>query len=168
MPYLVSVADPHDTLSKHHRWGPVLLTPAQVAAKLGFPGLRDLVVARGPSGRVTSVRLKAVRSARTMLSQDFRRALDLRSTWFNVRVLNLDPPLARALAARPVQLRGFVRGLRGVRLERQVNGGTWTTVKRVKTRSDGRFTVTVTARRTTSFRLATRSVAGGAVTVQPR
>ena len=75
------------------------------------------------------MRLKAARGARTMLSQDFRRALDLRSTWFNVRVLNLDPPLERALANRPVQLRGFVRGLRKVRLEQQVNGGTWTTVK---------------------------------------
>ncbi len=62
-----------------------------------------------------------------------------------MRVLNLDPPLARALANRPVQLRGFVRGLGKVRLERQVNGGTWTTVKRVRTRPDGRFTVTVTA-----------------------
>ena len=43
VPYLVSVADPHDTLSKHHHWGPFLLTPAQVAAKVGVPGLRDLV-----------------------------------------------------------------------------------------------------------------------------
>jgi len=168
VPYLVSVADPHDTLSKHHRWGPVLLTPAQVAAKLGVPGLRDLVVVRGPSGRVASVRLKAVRSARTMLSQDFRRALDLRSTWFSVRVLNLDPPLERALADRPVKLRGFVRGLGRVRLEQQVNGGTWTPVRPVRTRPDGRFTITVSPRRTTSYRLATPKVAGGAVTVKLR
>jgi len=69
VPYLVSVADPHDRHSKHHHWGPFLLTPAQVAARIGVPGLRDLVVTRGPSGRVTSVRLKAVRGTRTMLSQ---------------------------------------------------------------------------------------------------
>ncbi len=103
-----------------------------------------------------------------MLSQDFRRALDLRSTWFAVRVLNLDTPLERALANRPLKLQGFVRGLRKVRLEQQVNGGAWTTVRPVKTRPDGRFTVTVTPRRTTSYRLATRKVAGGAVTVKPR
>jgi stage II sporulation protein D len=166
VPYLVSVADPHDTLSKHHHWGPFLLTPAQVAGKVGVPGLRDLVVTRGPSGRVTSVRLKAVRGTRTMLSQDFRRALDLRSTWFNVRVLNLDGPLERALANRPVKLRGFVRGLTRVRLERQVNGGTWTTVRPVRTRPNGRFTVTVSPRRTTSYRLATPKAAGGAVTIR--
>ncbi|NUT56430.1 MAG: SpoIID/LytB domain-containing protein [Thermoleophilia bacterium] len=168
VPYLVSVADPYDTLSKHHRWGPVLLTPAQVGRKVGMPRLRDLLVVRGRSGRAVSVRLKGVRSTRTMLSQDFRRALDLRSTWFTVRVLNLDPPLERALANRPVKLRGFVRGLTKVRLEQQVAGGTWTTVRPVKTRADGRFTVTVTPRRATSYRLATRRAAGGAVTVKPR
>ena len=168
VPYLVSVADPYDALSKHHHWGPFLLTPAQVAASVGVPGLRDLVVTRGPSGRVASVRLKAVRGTRTMLSQDFRRALDLRSTWFNVRVLNLDGPLERALANRPVKLRGFVRGLTRVRLEQQVNGGTWKTVRPVRTRPDGRFTITVSPRRTTSYRLATPKAAGGAVTVKLR
>jgi stage II sporulation protein D len=168
VPYLVSVSDPHDSLSKHHRWGPLLLTRAQLAQKVGLPRLRDLVVTRGPSGRAVSVRLKGIRSTRSVLSQDFRRALDLRSTWFNVRVLNLDTPLERALTNRPVKLRGFVRGLSKVRLEQQVSGGTWTTVRPVRTRPDGRFTITVSPRRTTSYRLATPKVAGGAVTVKPR
>jgi stage II sporulation protein D len=48
VPYLVSVADPYDTLSKHHRWGPLLLTPAEVGKRVGVPRLRDLVVVRGP------------------------------------------------------------------------------------------------------------------------
>jgi len=168
VPYLVSVADPHDTLSKHHRWGPFRLTPAEVGQKLGVKAVRDLLVDRGPSGRVTDVMLKAGDSVRQIESQEFRRALDLRSTWFNVRVLNLDPPLARALANRPVQLHGFVRGLTKVRLEQQVNGGAWTTLRRVRPWADGRFTVTVNASRTTSYRLATPTVAGGAVTVRPR
>lgn len=168
VPYLVSVADPYDTLSKHHRWGPLLLTPAEVGKRIGLPRLRDLVVVRGPSGRAVSVRLKGVRSTRSMLSQDFRRALDLRSTWFTVRVLNLDGPLEQALANRPVKLRGFVRGLTKVRLEQQVNGGTWTSIRPVKTRPNGRFTVTVSPRRTTSYRLATPRAAGGAVTVRLR
>ena len=133
-----------------------------------MPGLRDLVVTRGPSGRVTSVRLKAVRGTRTMLSQDFRRALDLRSTWFNVRVLNLDGPLERALANRPVKLRGFVRGLTRVRLEQQVNGGTWRTVRRVRTHPNGRFTVTVTPAADDELPARDAEAAGGAVTVMPR
>ena len=166
VPYLVSVADPHDALSKHHRWGPFRLTPAEVGKKLGLRAVRDLLVDRGPSGRVTEVKLKVQSGMRVIESQDFRRALDLRSTWFNVRVLNLDPPLARALANKPVQLHGFVRGLAKVRLEQQVNGGTWTTVTPVRTRPDGRFTVTVSPRRTTSYRLASPAAAGGAITVR--
>ena len=59
-----------------------------------------------------------------------------------------------------------MRGLGKVRLERQVNGGAWTTVRRVRVRPDGRFTVRVTPRRTTSYRLATPVAAGGAVTVR--
>jgi hypothetical protein len=67
-----------------------------------------------------------------------------------------------------VKLRGFVRGLTKVRLEQQVNGGTWTTVRPVKARANGRFTVTVSPGRTTSYRLATPQAAGGAVTVRLR
>lgn len=170
VPYLVSVADPHDSLSKHHRWGPVRLSPAAVGRKLGIRAVRDLVAARGASGRVTAVKLKERAGTRTMLSQDFRRALDLRSTWFSIRVLNLEQPAARSLAAahRPVVLRGFVRGLAKVRLEQQVAGGAWTTVKPIRTRPNGRFTVAVEPGRTTRYRLATPSGAGAALTVKAR
>jgi stage II sporulation protein D len=168
VPYLVSVPDPYDRLSKYHRWGPVRLTPAQVARKLGAPVVRDLLVARGASGRATEVTIKERAGARRMLSQDFRRALDLRSTWFSVRVLNLDPPLRRALANRPVVLKGFVRGLRAVRLEQQLRGGSWRQVRAIRTRPDGRFTVTVRPRATTSYRLASRDAAGAAITVNLR
>ena len=70
------------------------------------------------------------------------------------------PPLDLVLGARPppgggeqpracereptLVLRGFVRGLGKVRLEQQVNGGTWTTVRRVRPQANGRFTVKVT------------------------
>jgi stage II sporulation protein D len=167
VPYLVSVSDPYDGLSKLHRWGPFRWTPAEVGRKLGVGVVRDLVVSRGPSGRATEVTIKGHGGSRTMLAQDFRRAFDLRSTWFAVRVLNLEQPRGRALAVagRPVVLKGFVRGLGKVRLEQQVNGGTWTTVRRVRVRRDGRFTVKVSPKRTTSYRLATRLGAGAAVTV---
>ena len=167
VPYLVSVSDPYDGLSRLHRWGPFRWTPDKVGRKLGVGGLRDLVVSRGPSGRATEVTIKGHSGSRTMLAQDFRRALDLRSTWFAVRVLNLEQPRGRALAVagQPVVLKGFVRGLGKVRLEQQVNGGTWTTVRRVRVRPDGRFTVKVSPKRATSYRLATRLGAGAAVTV---
>jgi stage II sporulation protein D len=170
VPYLVSVPDPYDGLSKHHRWGPVRLTPAQVGKTLGLGPVRDVIVTRGPSGRVTELKLKLRSGTRTMLSQDFRRSLDLRSTWFSVRVLQLEAAPSRGLAskAHPTVLSGFVRGLGKIRLERQVNGGTWKAVKRIRTRPDGRFRVSVTPRRTTSYRLATPAGAGAAVTIRSR
>jgi stage II sporulation protein D len=168
VPYLVSVPDPYDAISKHHRWGPVRLTPAEVGKRLHIRGVRDLLVARGPSGRVTSVTLKLRAGTRWVAADDFRRGLELRSTWFGVQVLDLERPVARALASaeRTVALKGFVRGAGKVRLEQQVNGGTWTTVRQVRRRPDGRFTIRVAPRRTTSYRLATRTAAGAAVTVR--
>ena len=168
LPYLVSVPDPYDRISKHHRWGPVLVTPEQMAKKLKARGVRDVRVERTPSGRVGTVAVQGRAGVRTVLAQDFRRELELRSTWFTVRVLRLDPPLRRAIAGKPTKLQGFVRGLGRVRLEQQVAGGTWRRVRPVKTRADGRFTVTVTPRRTTSYRLASAAGAGGSVTLKTR
>jgi stage II sporulation protein D len=168
VPYLVSVADPHDRISKHHRWGPVRLTPAEVARKLGLRAVRDLRVERGPSGRATAIALRVPSGVRRFDSQDFRRALDLRSTWFTVRVLRLDPVAKPVPKGRPKVLKGFVRKLSRVRLQQQVAGGAWTTVRPVRTRPDGRFTVTVTPRGTTAYRLASPAGAGAAITLKTR
>jgi hypothetical protein len=102
------------------------------------------------------------------MSQDFRRALDLRSTWFSWRVLNLRVQKSRALASggKAVALTGFVRGVSRVWLDRQVNGGSWQTVRRLKPRANGRFTATVKPMRTTSYRLRTGAGAGAAITVR--
>ena len=64
-------------------------------------------------------------------SVDFRRALEMRSAWFTIRVLHLEETTAgRALAAAGHQVvLAAPRGLRKVRLEQQVNGGTWTAVR---------------------------------------
>ncbi len=165
LPYLVSVPDPYDRLSRYHRWGPVKLTPRQVSSRVGAKGVRDVLVDRAPSGRVSRVALKTPNGKRTVLAQDFRAELELRSTWFTVRVLNLVPPAQRVRRGKPVQLHGFVRGLRGVRLEQRV-GGEWRTVRPVKTRANGRFTVTVRPSGTTAYRLSSRSGTGAVVTLK--
>jgi hypothetical protein len=102
------------------------------------------------------------------MSQDFRRALDLRSTWFSWRVLSLRVQKGRALASggKPVVLTGFVRGVARVWLEQQVNGGTWQTVRRLRPQANGRFTATVKPVRTTSYRLRTGSGAGATITIR--
>ena len=56
IPYLVSVADPYDTLSPYHDWGPVLFDARKAAAALKVPGaLQSLTLTPSPSGRVGSV-----------------------------------------------------------------------------------------------------------------
>src|SRR5207248_1060757 len=56
VPYLVSVADPYDSLSPVHDWGPVLFDGAKVAAQLKLPGsLTDLTADDGASGRAKTV-----------------------------------------------------------------------------------------------------------------
>ena len=168
VPYLVSVADPLDRGSKHHAWGPFELTPAEVGNRLGLSGVRDVVLTRGPAGRATEVAIERSAGVRHMSATDFRRALELRSTWFTVRVLHLEQAAGRSLASanRTVVLRGFARGLRKVRIERQVNGGTWKPLRRVRPRADGWFRVTVKAGRTASYRLANHVASGAAVTVK--
>ena len=170
VPYLVSVPDPYDGLSKHHRWGTFTFTPAGVGRMLSVRGVRDVRVVRGPSGRVREVRVVTGSGTRTLLSQDFRRALDLRSTWFDWRVLDLRVRKGRALASggKPVVLTGFVRGVAKVWLDQRVGAGPWRAVKRLRPTAQGRFTATVRPRRTTTYRLRTGSGAGAAVTVRSR
>jgi stage II sporulation protein D len=170
VPYLVSVPDPHDSLSKHHRWGTFTYTPAGVGKLLALRGVTDVRLERGPSGRVTAVRVVTGAGTKTVLSQDFRRALDLRSTWFDWRVLNLRAQKGRQLASgrKPVLLTGFVRGVGKVWLDQRVGAGPWTTVKRLRPVANGRFRAEVHPQRATTYRLRTGSGAGAAVTVRPR
>ena len=170
VPYLVSVPDPHDSLSKHHRWGTFTFTPAGVGRLLGIRGVRDVRVVRGPSGRAREVRIVTGSGTRTVLSQDFRRALDLRSTWFDWRVLSLQPKTTRVLASgkNAVVLAGFVRGVARVWLDQRVGAGPWRTVKRLRPAANGRFSAAVRPKRSTTYRLRTGSGAGAAITVRPR
>ncbi len=164
VPYLTSVPDPYDRLSKHHRWPALVLTPAQLSARLGTRGVRDLVIERGPSGRAVEVDVDASAGRKRIEAQDFRETLGLRSTWFAVRVLHLSAARAKG-APKQVDLSGFVRGLTPVRLEQQIAGGAWTKVRRIRLAADGRFTVAVEPRRTTSYRLRTPEASGALVTV---
>ena len=50
--------------------------------------------------------------------------------------------------------------------QQQVAGGTWTTVRRVRPRANGWFTVKLAPKRTTSYRLANHVAAGAAITVK--
>ena len=71
VPYLVSVTDRHDGMSKYSRWGPLLLRPEEVSRTIKIPGVRDLVVERTESGRAAAVDVRAGPGRRRILAQDF-------------------------------------------------------------------------------------------------
>ena len=169
VPYLVSVPDPHDGISKHHRWGPVVLRPEEVSRTIKVrrrarpPGRAHRVGPRGRGRRREPGRAFAGSTLRTSAVRwgCGRRGSPCACSTSIHRS-------AGRIADRTLKLGGFVRGLRRVRLEQQVNGGSWTVVRRVRPRVDGRFTVSVRPRSRTSYRLATGQVAGATITVVPR
>lgn len=159
LPYLVSVSDPHDRLSVHHRWT-LSLTPRAIARRLGMRNVLDLRVERGRGGRVAAVDVVGPRAARRIDAGEFRRRLELRSTWFSVRILRLE----QERAGKIVRLTGFVRGGGPVYLERR-GDLEWERVRRVRVAPNGRFRTRVTPDRPTAYRLAVGEAAGAPVRV---
>jgi stage II sporulation protein D len=172
VPYLVSVADPYDTASPFHDWGPVLFDMATLAKKLKMaPTVTDMEVTTGPSGRVQTVTVVgADESEASFTGAQVRAALGLRSTWFAPTLLSLAPPRAAITYGGSVSLTGFVRGATDVSLEAKTYGGDWTAAGPLELAADGAFQVLVSPRARTSYRLAAASVRAGltAVGVAPR
>lgn len=105
-PYLASVDDrAYDRLSPHHRWrDPKTFTDAQLARLLGTrrPVLRFVVVARGKSPRVRTIRVVTRSGAvKEMTGSQIRRALGLRDTWFSVRRRVRTPATLRLVTGLP-------------------------------------------------------------------
>jgi SpoIID/LytB domain protein len=83
-PYLVSVSDPYDGISPHHRWGPLRFNSHALALRLGVPGVRSLSLALDGSGRVASVLVRWRGSSARIPGSTFAADLGLLSKWFRV------------------------------------------------------------------------------------
>jgi stage II sporulation protein D len=155
LPYLVSVSDPYDSVSPYHDWAPSTFTAAGAGRKLGVPGLTDLLVTTNRSLRASTVTAKATRGTKRLDPATVEARLGLRSTWFRIGVLRLDPVAKPVRAGAKVRLTGLVRRVPDARLERRA-GGTWVRVSRV----GGAFAHRVRTRATTLFRLSAPGVTG--------
>ena len=96
-PYLVSVRDPYDSISPYHDWGPVPVTGTTLAKALGVVGrVLDATVKRNPSRRAKTLKVTSLSRGQqltaTLGGATVASALGLRSTWFSVGVLSLQPP----------------------------------------------------------------------------
>jgi stage II sporulation protein D len=161
IPYLVSVPDPYDTISPYHNWGPMTFSATKLGKVLKAQGrLLDVDMTVNPSQRVDSVQAIGEKGERTMTGADVRTALGLRSTWFTVGVVSLDPlPAATITYGTHFKLTGLDRAVDGLRLEQRTPGTTeWTMNRKVEPAGDGSFALDAKAAGPTEYRVATDTV----------
>jgi stage II sporulation protein D len=173
-PYLVSVRDPYDTISPYHDWGPVPVTGKTLGKALGVKGrIVDATVKRNASRRVKTLRLTSLSRGTQHTSSvggpATASALALRSTWFGVGVLSLQPPSPNpaVAAGTRVTLSGVVRGVRDVVVQRRTSGTPWKRLRSiVPAPKTGAFHFAVKPKVTTDYRLATPNDAAASVRIR--
>jgi hypothetical protein len=168
----VSVADPYDTASPYHDWGPVLFDGTKVAKQLKLPGpLVSLSTTAGPSARVKSVTVVGANDAQLALTgSQFRAQLELRSTWFTSALFSLAPAAQTITYGGATSLTGFARGAGAISLEARSAAQDWTNVGEVLLGGDGVFSTVVHPQSGTQYRLAWGGVRAGLakIAVAPR
>jgi stage II sporulation protein D len=170
-PYLVSVRDPYDTVSPYHNWGPVPVTGKALGSAAGVLGrVVDATVRRNSSRRVKTLTVTSLSRGRQLTAgvggATIRSALGLRSTWFSVGVLSLQPPSPNPAISRGtrVTLTGVVRGVQGAVVQRSTAGSPWTKLRSIAT--TGAFHFSVKPKVTTEYRLATPDDAAAPVQIR--
>ena len=161
VPYLVSVSDPYDVISPYHDWGPFAFTAARLQKAFKVPGrLLDVQTTLNASGRVSEVTAVGEQGQVTIGGEDARAKLGLRSTWFSVGVLALNPlPKQPVLYGTVVTLTGLGRGLPDLQLDELAAGTTdWQALGGVKAAPDGTVQVTVRAAAPVQYRLTSGGV----------
>jgi stage II sporulation protein D len=159
VPYLVSVNDPYDTISPHHRWGPFVVSASRLRRMLGVRGaLSDVRLQLGPSGRVETITGVGTAGETSMKGWDFRRALGLDSTWFRVGVLSLGNPQGPITYGARVAIDGVARSMPSVRLDTRQPGAAWETVGPVKPGAGGAVVIKAKPKLPTDYRLVSGKV----------
>jgi stage II sporulation protein D len=166
VPYLVPVADPYDTLSPYHDWGPTPVTAQAIAKALKVDGpITDATTTPNAAGRVGSVDLVTPVEPVTVPGTQLRSALGLRSTWFTLGVMSLSGPVPNTplTYGAPTTLTGTVRGVPGVTLEQRATGGAWESVGPV---AAGSLRLVQRPTITTDYRIATPTAAAAFVRIR--
>ena len=156
IPYLVSVADPHDSISPYHRWGPVVLTAKAARARLKVPGSAARPADDDHRPPVVSGRLRpsapfASRRSRPPTSAACSTCARPGSASACSRSPVPRRPSSRVTSSRSA---GIARGLAGVTLEQRAPGEGWAPLVKVKPGAGGAFAAAVKPTATTEYRLA--------------
>ncbi len=173
-PYLVSVVDPYDTISPYHDWGPVAVTGKKLAHALGVAGrVLDATVTRNSSKRVADLDLtslaQGIQSTADVSGGTAASSLGLRSTWFSVGVLSLQPPQPNLPVpyGTAVTLTGVARGVGAAAVEARTRDVGWAQLAPVAPAGKtGAFTLSVEPQETTDYRVATTADATAFVRIR--
>lgn len=173
-PYLVSVKDPYDGISPYHNWGPVAVPGKMLGAALGVTGrIVDATVTRNSSRRVKTLKLASLshgtQATTAVAGAASASALALRSTWFSVAVLSLQPPSPNRVVAPGTRIRlsGVIRGVRGAVVQQRTRGTPWTQLRTITPAAKtGAFHFAVRPKVTTDYRLATTQDAAAFVRIR--
>ena len=168
IPYLASVADPYDSLSPYHDWGPVVVSGADAAKALKLGGrVLDVQVTEGADGRVSSLTAGGLLATQVTVSgAQARLAFALPSTWFAPSVLSLLPTSKAAPVGSTVSLTGFLHAaagepVRDVSLEAKSLGTGWLPAGPLTLDPSGGFTQIVSPQLSTQYRLVWGDVRAG-------
>ena len=161
VPYLPSLPDPYDSISPYHDWGPVAVAAQTLGRVLGVKGrIVDATTTVNSSQRVAQlvVRTLAGGASRTtpLTGSSVAAGLGLRSTWFRVSVLSLQPPLPNPAVppGTSVSLSGVLRGAPGAVVQQRTTGQPWSVLRKARPNAHHAFTLRVRPRVTTWYRIA--------------
>jgi stage II sporulation protein D len=132
-PYLRSVRDPYDTYSPRHDWGPFVVSPTRLAARLGLnSSVESVRVETDPSWRAESVFFHLASGGVVSRSgARVAKALHLMSTWFSIGELQLSASSSRVLYGSRVTVAARAVNLRGASLQQRSVTGAWRTLRQV-------------------------------------
>ncbi len=137
-----------------------------------MPGqLLDVKVAVNASQRVTEMTLVGSKGEVVVPGEVVRTKLGLRSTWFRVGVMTLEPPAAPVEYGGSAKLTGVARGGAKPTLEQRVSGQVWEPAGRITPKGDGTFAIAVKPLASTDYRIAVSATLVGRpvhVSVAPR
>jgi stage II sporulation protein D len=163
IPYLRSVADPYDTYSPHHDWGPFAFSGPRLAARLGLASaIESASVQRNDSARAASVLFHLASGAQVSRSgAAIARALHLQSTWFSIGDLQLSTTSTHVLFGSRVTVAARAANVKGALLQQQSPSGAWETLRRLS----GPTQLHVEPHASTAFRLVAPGTSGPSVSI---
>ena len=151
--------------------GPLPVTGKTLGSAVGVVGrVVEVTVKRNASRRVKTLKVTSLsRGARLTAAVGgaaIASSVGLRSTWFSVGVLSLQPPSPNPAIApgKRVTLTGLVRGVRGAVVQSSTAGTAWRQLRTIS--KTGAFLFSVKPKVTTEYRLATAHDAAAFVRIR--